>query len=62
MTTQTLADISYDNILIDDPKHKAILFEIGGEKFWLPRSLIEVDEDSCCVTMPEWLAIEKDLV
>ena len=57
-----LADIDYDQIILDDDKYKAVLFEIGGKEVWLPRSLIEIDLDSKQVTMPERLAIDKELV
>ena len=29
--------------------------------FWLPKSQIEINDDGT-VTMPEWLAIEKELI
>ena len=41
-----LVDVDYDVIKIDDAKYKSILFRIDGKDVWLPRSLIEVDEDA----------------
>lgn len=29
---------------------------------WLPKSLCEIDEDTGVIHVPEWLAIEKELV
>lgn len=59
---ESLADVEYDFVKLDDPAKKAILFRIEGKDVWLPRSQIEVDEDQKMVTMPEWLATEKELV
>ena len=57
-----LTDVNYDEIKIDMVKYKAILFIIDGRDVWLARSLIEVDKDNKTITMPEWVAIEKELV
>ena len=57
-----IVDIDYDRIKIDDDKYKSILFVVDGKDVWLPRSLIEVDRDAETVTLPEWLAVEKELV
>ncbi len=57
-----LADVGYDQIILDDDNYKAVLFAINGKEVWLARSLIEVDKDDKIVTMPEWLAIEKEIV
>lgn len=29
---------------------------------WFPKSRCTLDEDECIVTVPEWLALEKDLI
>ena len=54
--------IDYDEIIRDDDRYAAILFAIDGAEIWLPRSQIDVDEDNQTVTLPEWLAIERELV
>lgn len=59
---ESLADVEYDFVKLDDPAKKAILFRIDGKDVWLPRAHIEVDAEEKVVTMPEWLAIERDLV
>jgi hypothetical protein len=44
---------------------KAILFDDGNKKVWLPKSQIEditLDGDACIITIPEWLAQEKELI
>ena len=44
----------------------AIRFHDGARTVWLPRSQIEIDAGSnpriVTVTMPEWLAKEKELI
>jgi len=55
-----LADIEYDSIVHET--EKAVQFSIGGKKVWLPKSVIEIDEDNKTVVMPEQLAIDKELV
>ena len=57
-----LTDIDYDQIKIDDAKYGSILFVIDGKDVWLPRSQVEVYPDDEIVVVPEWLAIEKELV
>ena len=49
-----IVDVKYDEIKIDDDRHKSVLFSIGGKDVWLPRSLIEVDEAGMTVVMPQW--------
>jgi hypothetical protein len=45
---------------------RAILVDDGTNQFWLPKSQIEYTDpdkyDVIIVTMPEWLAKEKDLI
>lgn len=52
--------------VIKKDRENAILLDDGEYQAWLPKSLIEIDdddsEDVVTVTLPEWLAIEKDLV
>jgi hypothetical protein len=38
----------------------AVQFYDGQRVVWLPRSLIEINDDG--VSMPEWLAKEKELI
>jgi hypothetical protein len=73
MGEQRLVDIAC-KVRIDNPDKKAIAVSDGTmekhpklkgkerEKFfWLPRSLIEVNDDGT-VTMPEWLAEREGLI
>ena len=39
---------------------KAMLISVGGEKTWLPKSMVEYEDGE--VILPEWLAIEKRLI
>lgn len=41
---------------------RAYFFTDGEKKVWLPKSQVEWDEEDNTITMPEWLAIEKELV
>ncbi len=55
-------------IKIDDPRHKAILFTDGTNKFWLPRAVVKLEPDCAGegddvnVIMPEWLAHDRGLI
>ena len=40
---------------------KAVLFDDGTRKVWLPKSLVEIGSNGT-VTMPEWLAMDKGLI
>lgn len=50
----------YDKIIQETPN--AVLLSIFDTDIWLPKSEIELDKSAKTVYMPEWLAIEKDLV
>lgn len=41
---------------------KAYRFSDGENVVWLPKSQCEWDERESVMTMPEWLAIDKELV
>ena len=61
-----LVDISV-RVVRDNPRDLAVLVEFNGAKCWLPRSQIEIEYKDrhklfAVVTLPEWLAIEKELV
>jgi len=34
----------------------------GAKEVWLPKSRVEMSEDHTTVTLPEWLAVEKELI
>lgn len=53
----TLVDITCE---IQHETEKALLIFDGKRKAWLPKSATEVTENG--VTVPEWLAQEKDLI
>jgi len=38
------------------------LLKIDGDQIWFPKSRCEIDEDDGTIEVPEWLAIEKELV
>ena len=47
---------------IQGETEKAFRFFDGARKVWLPKSQCEWDADSRTMTMPRWLAEEKELV
>ncbi|MBF0232952.1 MAG: hypothetical protein HQK65_07925 [Desulfamplus sp.] len=52
---------------LEQQTEKAIKVTDGGNSFWLPKSQIKIKhvenaEDDVIVTMPEWLAIDKEIV
>ena len=56
-------------VVRDEPEHKAVLFQSDtSKKVWLPRSQIEYEmlgrqnAHAAKVTLPEWLAIDKELI
>jgi len=59
--------MSRDNIveIAGELRHetdRAYLFHDGAVEVWLPKSQCDWDPDDKTMMMPEWLAIEKDLV
>lgn len=54
-------------VIIRRETDKAFLVQDGTKEIWIPKSQIELDQDggvgdTVVVTMPEWLAIEKELI
>lgn len=60
MKSSKLVDIEFDKIEYETDK--AWLFVFGGKKVWLPKSITDIDYDSNTVTLPEFMAIEKEIV
>ncbi len=59
MPRKELIDISAE-IKIETPK--AWMLCDGVTSKWVPRSLVDTDEDRRVFTMPEWLAREKGFI
>ena len=63
-----MADETYTTkFIIEHVTDKAILVKNMGNDVWLPLSQIEVEgelitDELVEVTMPEWLALKKDLI
>lgn len=59
-------DVDFDYVDYDKETEHAhfIVFEQGFDEvsMFLPKSQIEIDGDREIVTMPEWLATEKELI
>ena len=62
----TTVDVDFDYVDDDrETKHAYfIVFEQGFDEvsMFLPKSQVEVDRNNEVVTMPEWLATEKELI
>lgn len=54
-----LVDISGE---IQGETELAYRFFDGTMFVWLPKSQCQWDQDDKCMTMPDWLAIEKELM
>lgn len=55
----------YVEIIRDNDKDLAILVSDGVSEFWLPRSQIEIEhrkDGHAEITLPEWLAIDKEII
>lgn len=55
-----IVDLEVDEWITDT--EKAYLFVINGKRVWLPKSQIEFDEEDRIVSMPERMAIDRELV
>lgn len=54
-------DIIMLNIRIKHQTDKAVMVEnLKGKDVWIPKSQCEADD--FCIQIPEWLAIDKELV
>lgn len=55
--------IDYNHVLVDRDDLKAILFQIGDQEVWIPRSLIEDQwEEDKQVEIPLWFAMQEGLI
>ena len=41
---------------------RAVLIHDGARRVWLPLSAVEIDREAGTVTLPESLALEKELI
>ena len=62
--SKELIELSLDLVKMSN---EALLVSDGDNEAWLPKSLIEYDEepdrgDSIDIKLPEWLAIEKGFI
>ena len=56
-------EITYDEESEESETEMARLFYIDGSKVWIPKSqIIEEDETESTIIVPEWLAIDKELI
>jgi hypothetical protein len=63
VTTDTRHTIELEYIKILHEKLLSYRFAFPEADVWLPKSqIVEMDEDHKTVTIPEWLAVEKELV
>ena len=59
MAAKELADV--DGVIVAETE-KAYKFDNGTRVVWLPKSQCEWDERDRKMTMPTWLAMDKELV
>lgn len=56
-------ELSYYEILSDNPKKNAIWIDFGDNRQWIPRSQIDdIFEEDDVVILTEWIAKEKGLI
>ncbi len=56
-------DIITLKLAVQHETDKAVMVQnLNDEKVWLPKSAIEIDEDDKEIQLPEWLAVDKELV
>lgn len=59
MTKRELVDIAGE---VHGETELAFRFDDGTQAVWLPKSQCQWDADDQIMTMPEWLAKEKELI
>lgn len=59
MPAKELADI--EGAVLSETE-KGVFFDDGNRRVWLPKSLVEWDPDSKTMTMPIWLAKDKERI
>lgn len=56
-------DIITLKLVVQHETDKAVMVtNLKDEKVWLPKSAIEIDEADKEIQLPEWLAVDKELV
>ena len=56
-----LFDLRYHRIEAETSKAVLVRFKPREEPVWMPLSQVELDRDEKIITVPDWLADEKDL-
>lgn len=59
-TDPKLVDLEVDRWVAETPR--AFIVVINGKRVMLPKQFCEFDENDAVMTMPEWLAIDRELV
>lgn len=64
MSGQETIEISFVELVNETAAAWLLQLEEGifGKKEWFPKSQCELDESGRTIEVPEWLAIEKELV
>lgn len=60
MKNQHIVELEVDDWIAETDK--AYLVVINGVKVWLPKSQCEFDENDAIMSMPESLAIDRELI
>lgn len=54
--------IEFEDCRLEHETDNAWLVDIDGDEVWVPKSQCEYDASSQVLEIPEWLAIEKELI
>lgn len=55
-----LVDLEIDGIKAETDKAWCVV--VDGVAYWLPKSQVKISHHDATITLPEWLAIEKELI
>lgn len=58
---QPITEIPYDELVHDGIGKGAKCYEIDGERYWIPKKLID-DDDGEVVTVPTWFAFQEGMI
>ena len=57
---EELLEIDFDRLAAETPL--AWCIEIDGRGFWIPKSKCDIEIEERIAHVPEWLAVEKELI
>ena len=60
MGNEEVVEINFDEVIKETAL--AYLIRIDEDEIWLPKSQCDMDQAGHVVDIPEWLALDKDLI